>query len=212
MAKINIPLGLDGSLDKTDESMKLSELIYNPNRTDAGQGMYRSKTSNIEYNTDDYPDDPDIYNKGDIGLIRIFWKELGGPDGFILMAADINNINSQLIPATPTTQGFMSPEDKIKVDNIPPKVYTLVLPVANWVGYEEDKFRQQLTIPNLTENSKVDFDTDIETQELLNGVIIPLNIGGVLYATTLEPPDVDISVQATVTEVSVQSTTDEGGN
>lgn len=210
MPKINIPLGLDGSLDKTDESMKLSELIYNPNRTDSGQGMYVSKTSQIEYNTDDYPDDPEIYNKGDIGLIHIFWKTLGGADGFILMASDINNINEQLVPATQSKQGFMSPEDKIKVDNIPPKIYTLVLPVANWVEYEEDKFRQELTINGLTANSKVDFDTDIETQENLNGSIRPVNINGTLYAMTLEPPDVDISVQATITETTRLSTS-EGG-
>lgn len=210
MPKINIPLGLDGGLDKTDESMKLSELIYNPNRTDSGQGVYISKTSQIEYNTDDYPDDPEIYNKGDIGLIHIFWKTLGGADGFILMASDINNINEQLVPATQSKQGFMSPEDKIKVDNIPPKIYTLVLPVANWVEYEEDKFRQELTINGLTANSKVDFDTDIETQENLNGSIRPVNINGTLYAMTLEPPDVDISVQATITETTRLSTS-EGG-
>lgn len=199
MPKINIPLGLDGELDKTDESKKLSELIYNENRTNSGQSVYISKTSQIRYDTNDYPDNPEIYNKGDIGLIHIFWNLLGGPDGFVVMASDINNINEQLIPATQEKQGFMSPEDKAKVDNIPPKVYNINLLANSWEEYETDIFRQLVVIPNLTPNCKVDFDTDVVSMENISSPIRPENISGTLYAITLSPPDVDIPIQATVT-------------
>ena len=91
MPKINIPMGANGDLDLTDESKYLSTLIYKTNKTITGEGNYISKTSGKTYSTNDYPDDSDIYNKGELGLIHLFWKLYGGEDGFLILADDVNS-------------------------------------------------------------------------------------------------------------------------
>ena len=91
MPKINIPMGTEGDLDLTDESKYLSTLIYKTNKTITGEGNYISKTSGKTYSTNDYPDDSDIYNKGELGLIHLFWKLYGGEDGFLILADDVNS-------------------------------------------------------------------------------------------------------------------------
>lgn len=92
MPKTNIPMGLgSGEKDYTDEMKYLSSLIYNPNRTTTGQETYTSATSGTTYSTEDYPNDADIYNKGDVGIIRILWNLYGGEDGFLVLADDANS-------------------------------------------------------------------------------------------------------------------------
>ena len=220
MPKINIPLGLDGSLDKTDESMKLSELIYNPNRTDSGQGMYISKTSQIEYNTDDYPDDPEIYNKGDIGLIHIFWKTLGGADGFLMLADDANSYmrpsgdatgeeNAEIIDAD--TLGGNPPSYYLNYNNLTNRP-TLVdyailanytLSSSQWVE-SNGVYQQQITLSGFSflPSSQVDFDADFDNISLISSPIIPFNDNGTVYARTLIPPSSDITIQLTIRKIT----------
>ena len=79
------------------------------------------------------------------------------------------------------------------------QVGSVVLPAAAW---EQDPvsqlYSQPVTIPGLTANSKVDFDTDVATMAELPAAIQPVNDNGVLTAVTLEPPETDIQVQVTV--------------
>ncbi len=91
MPKIDMPIGLNGDLDYSDEAMKLSELMLNTDRTSTGQISYTSESSGITYNTADYPDNAQIYNKGDCGLIALLHIKYGGTDGWLLMANDINS-------------------------------------------------------------------------------------------------------------------------
>jgi hypothetical protein len=90
MPKINIPFGENGGDNYTDEAQYLSTLIYKKDKTSSGTATYTSFTSKKIYSTDDYPDDAEIYNKGEIGLIHIFWKLYGGKDGFLELADDAN--------------------------------------------------------------------------------------------------------------------------
>lgn len=89
MPKIDMPIGV-GGIDYSDEAKKLTELMFNPNRTTRGQVSYTSATSGATYNTADHQDDTSIYNKGDVGLIALFHSMFGGEDGWIMMAKDIN--------------------------------------------------------------------------------------------------------------------------
>lgn len=100
MAKINIPIGLDGKLDYSDESRYLNSLIYMTDRTNAGQATFTSVSSNITYNTADYPDNPEIYNRGEVGIIHLLQTLYGGQDGFLMMADDYNRV---AVVETPTT-------------------------------------------------------------------------------------------------------------
>lgn len=81
MPKIDMPIGLNGDLDYSNEAKKLSELMLNADRTSVGQVSYTSESSGITYNTADYSSNAQIYNKGDCGLIALLHAKYGGADG-----------------------------------------------------------------------------------------------------------------------------------
>lgn len=90
MPKMDMPIGISG-LDYSDEAKKLTELMFNAERTTSGQVEYTSTTSGIVYKTEDHPSDSSVYNKGDVGLIALIHSLYGGEDGWILMAKDVND-------------------------------------------------------------------------------------------------------------------------
>lgn len=91
MPKINIPIGLDGQLDYTAESKYLNALVYKIDRTQTGNCAFHSSSSNLDYSTDDYPNDPLIFNCGETGMIKLLSDLYGGQDGFLIMADDLNS-------------------------------------------------------------------------------------------------------------------------
>lgn len=106
MAKTNIPIGMNGELDYTDESKYLNTLIYKLDRTTTGQSQFTSLSSNITYSTEDYPDDDDIYSCGEVGMIRLLQKLYGGQDGFLMMAEDYNNVVTVPLQTTLASTGW----------------------------------------------------------------------------------------------------------
>lgn len=79
------------------------------------------------------------------------------------------------------------------------QVGSVVLPAAAWQQDPVSQlYTQPVTIPGLTANSKVDFDTDVATMAGLPAAIQPVNDNGTLTAVTLSPPETDIQVQVTV--------------
>ena len=115
MPKINIPIGTDGKLDYTDESKYLDILIYKIDRTESGQVEYTSLSSNITYKTIDYPEDSNIYNKGEVGMINLLQKIYGGENGFLMLAEDYNKLLAYKKPVT------LLPENWIPTSN--PSLY-----------------------------------------------------------------------------------------
>lgn len=148
MAKKNIPMGLSGDKDLTDESRYLSELIYKANRTNTGVATYTSKTSSITYSTNNYPEDVNIYNKGEVGLINIFWKLYGGADGFLLLADDIN---SYIRPNKQATTNYSF--ESVVISDGNGKNYH---PKTNYSSVVSDDKKSTLDkdISNLTESTK----------------------------------------------------------
>ena len=90
MAKINMPIGENGLLDYSAEAAKLNELIMNEFRTVTGTATFASSSSGLSYSTDDYADDPEIYNNGEYGMVRLLQKLYGGENGWLVMADDLN--------------------------------------------------------------------------------------------------------------------------
>lgn len=221
MPKINIPMGLnEGEKDLTDESKYLTTLIYKPERTTSGVGMYTSKTSMITYSTDDYPDDPQIYNKGEVGLIYLWWKLYGGKDGFLEMAEDANSYvrpsgditpEGELVPSNADTLGGNPPSYYLNynnLNNLPTLVdYAILtshtLKAADWVK-SGGLYQQQISISGFTflPSSQIDFDADFDNIALINAPIIPFNDNGTVYAKTTFPPNSDILVQLTIRKLT----------
>lgn len=221
MPKINIPMGLNaGEKDLTDESKYLTTLIYKPERTTSGVGMYTSRTSMITYSTDDYPDDPQIYNKGEVGLIYLWWKLYGGKDGFLEMASDAN---SYIRPAGNTTPaGSLVPSNADTLGGNPPSYYlnynnlsnlpTLVdyavvtsytLTSSGWTK-SGSIYQQRISVSGFTflPSSQVDFDADFDNIALLNAPITPFNENGTVYAKTTIPPTTNVTIQLTIRKIT----------
>ena len=134
MPKVNIPLGEGDGKDYSAESLRLNELIYKADRSISGQVQWISTSSNTTYNTADFPDDPDIFDKGELGLIKLFWKQLGGENGFLLMADDYNNLVT--------------------------KTETVALQADGWVDTPtQTVFKQDYKNQNIHKNSKVNLET-----------------------------------------------------
>ena len=221
MPKINIPMGLnEGEQDLTDESKYLTTLIYKADRTTTGVGIYTSTTSNIVYSTDDYPNDESIYNKGEVGLIHLFWKLYGGADGFLELADDANSYvrpsgdtttSGELVPSDADTLGGNPPSYYLDYNNLTntptltdyaiTSPYTLLS--SSWAKVE-DYFQQQINITDFRfqPSSQVDFDADLDNLGLLNNTIIPFNDNGTVYARTLNPPTSDVVIQITIRKIT----------
>ena len=87
--------------------------------------------------------------------------------------------------------------------NYKPIVTTTTLYSDNWVlDSDTQLYTQQISVSGLSENSKVDLDTDISALASIPSSIYPVNNSGVLYVKTSKPPEVDVSVQLTITNIN----------
>lgn len=180
MAKVNIPIGLDGSLDYTDESKHLNTLIYTIDRTNSGQSTFTSLSSQITYNTEDYPDNPEIFNRGDVGMIHLLQTLYGGQDGFLMMAEDYNNV---------------------VVNEV-----SLTIPAASWAeSGTEGIWSQTLSVAQVKSTSKCDLKANYtEYAAHINELYVqlfvdnPTNGGITIYAISQDKPTSDYSVILTV--------------
>lgn len=100
MAKYNLP---DIYIGEYLEYQQL--LLKYPNRSTTGVFTFTSPTSNITYSTNDYPNNPNIYNRGELGMMNLLAELYGGPgNGFIVDVQDLG-VSFALTPATPTSLG-----------------------------------------------------------------------------------------------------------
>lgn len=181
MPKINIPLGENGGKDYSSEAAKLNELITDVERTTTGVTEFTSESSGIYYSTEDYPDDTDVYNMGDLGMIRLLRKLYGGSSGWLVMADDLN-------------------------DKQPLGVYTTVqLAHDSWEG-DDSPFTQTIVHSAITPNTKIDLypDEAAFAQLAADGVtaLLAKNTNGTAVAVCIgKKPTADISVGAELTEM-----------
>lgn len=73
----------------TDEANQYQIIYNNINRTTSGVGTYTSASSGAVYSTNDYPEDIDIYNKGQEGICNLLAKYV--LKDFMITEDDINN-------------------------------------------------------------------------------------------------------------------------
>lgn len=108
-------------------------------------------------------------------------------------------------PITPEAIGAATKEQvAAKADKA--KLASISLPVESWVE-ESDKWKQAVTISGTTTNSKVDLQPDaaVIAQMSDDGTVALYisNDNGVLTANAVgEKPAVELTIQATITEVS----------
>ena len=176
MPKINIPIGTNGELDYTDESRYLDTLIYKIDRTNSGQSEYTSLTSRITYRTEDYPEDNDIYNCGEIGMIRLLQKLYGGEDGFLLLANDYNRLEL--------------------------KKKEITLASSNWKETEiPDSNKQTISDEDITSKSSIDLSASYEEYyNHINDTYTTFIVGGIyekmadIYCISSEKPNKDYNI------------------
>lgn len=102
--KINIPVKTQVPVPNPEnyvaEAIKYQNLQYQylTQRTDTGSETFTSPTSGITYDVSDpkWQDYPDIYNRGEEGLMNMLAHLYGGKDGFILMAEDFNLLSKYI--------------------------------------------------------------------------------------------------------------------
>lgn len=100
MAKYNLP---DIYIGEYLEYQQL--LLKYPNRSTTGVFTFTSPTSNITYSTNDYPNNSNIYNRGELGMMNLLAELYGGPgNGFIVDVQDLG-VSFALTPATSTSLG-----------------------------------------------------------------------------------------------------------
>lgn len=74
----------------TAEAEKYMQLYSSLNRSSVGAEQFISSSSGVTYNTNDYPSDNDIYNKGQVGLMNLLYKYV--LNKYIIVADVINEI------------------------------------------------------------------------------------------------------------------------
>ena len=67
-----VPVKNEGNL--TAEQARYEALYKKVNRTTTGQLSFTSSTSGAVYSTTKYPEDPDVYNMGEDGLMNLLYK------------------------------------------------------------------------------------------------------------------------------------------
>lgn len=76
------------------------------------------------------------------------------------------------------------------------------LPSSNWILDETlGAYYQVISVEGLKPNNKIDFDADITTLSIIASPIIPVNEDGVLKAYTSKIPEVDITLQLTISTI-----------
>lgn len=92
--KINLPVDgtniMPNPNNLTGEAKQYQELCYKFPRTSEGQIVFTASPSGIVYKTEDYPTDPNIYNKGEDGMMNLLFKLYSGDGGFIVTVADFS--------------------------------------------------------------------------------------------------------------------------
>ena len=70
------------------------QMKYTEPRTDTGREIWISPSSGITYNTNDtqWSDDPDIFNRGEEGMMNLLHKLYADNKGWILTASDFNKV------------------------------------------------------------------------------------------------------------------------
>lgn len=183
MSKLNIPLGEDGGKDYSAEIVQLNKLTTDAMRTITGTTTFTSESSGITYSTDDYPDDPEIYDKGDLGMIYLLRKLYGGENGWIVMADDLNNKQPSIV------------------------YVSFLLLAENWQG-EEQLYTQLISSDAIASSTKIDLypNEAVFAQLSADGVsaLFAKNENGVATAVCIgNKPTADFSIGAQLTEVKV---------
>ena len=83
-----VPVKNAGNL--TAEQTRYETLYKKANRTTQGQQVFDSPTSGVFYSTADYPDDNDVFNKGEEGMMNLLYKYVLYES--ILTAEDVKEI------------------------------------------------------------------------------------------------------------------------
>lgn len=87
------------------------------------------------------------------------------------------------------------------------KIRTIVLPADGWTG-DTSPFSQVVDIEDVTKNSKIDLQPTTDILKYLNDEEISLtasNDSGVVYIYALNyKPTIDITIQASITEVIIE--------
>lgn len=93
LIKTNIPAStlepLPSINNKTNEAQYINELIFNRTRTNEGQVSWTSETSGITYDTSIDPNNVDVYNCGQTGLLNLLQQECSN---FMVGANDFNSL------------------------------------------------------------------------------------------------------------------------
>lgn len=76
------------------EMAKYQELFTNMARTITGVSSFTSLSSGYSYSTSDYPDDSDVYNKGQDGLCNLLYKYV--LKDYIVDVDEFNDIESKV--------------------------------------------------------------------------------------------------------------------
>lgn len=89
----------------TAEAEKYIQLYNSLNRSSTGLEQFVSSSSGVTYTTNDYPSDPDVYNKGQMGMMNLLYKYV--LNKYIIVSDIINEIadrsNNTVIDATSIT-------------------------------------------------------------------------------------------------------------
>lgn len=111
------------------------------------------------------------------------------------------NLYNLITNHTNNEQVHVSSADRARWDAAGGTVYTLPLPAASWQKTQGEIYQQAITLPNSNAQTKVDLQIDVLQSMQVAAPIQVVNDSGTLYAQTIAPPSVDLSVQATVTTV-----------
>lgn len=84
------------------------------------------------------------------------------------------------------------------VSNDKPILGQLTLTASGWVS-DGARYLQPVQLPGLTAQARVDFYADMAVEAALTAAIQPCNDNGAFYAVTNTPPEMDITVQYTIT-------------
>jgi hypothetical protein len=89
---LNLPnqVPAPNSNNLTAEATKYTELYESLNRTNTGSETFTSSSSGVKYSTGDYPDDTDVYNKGQVGMMNLLYKYVLSK--YIIQSSTVNEI------------------------------------------------------------------------------------------------------------------------
>lgn len=73
----------------TAEAERYYQLYNSLNRSETGTATFSSSSSGVTYSTNNYVDDPDVYNKGQLGLMNLLYKYV--LKSYIVIADVIND-------------------------------------------------------------------------------------------------------------------------